>query len=39
MFRDEFESMVVKRWQADEFSHGAFMVQEPFQKYTYMVFF
>lgn len=34
--REEFESMVVKRWQADEFSHGAYVFHEPFQKYTYM---
>ena len=29
--------MFVKKWIQDEFSHGAFVVQEPYQKYSYMV--
>ena len=35
--REEFEEMFVKKWIQDEFSHGAFVYQEPYQKYTYMV--
>jgi len=33
--REEYEDTIIKKWNLDEFSHGAFVMLEPFQKYNF----
>ena len=37
--RHEFETGVVKKWQNDKFSHGAFVIQHPYTKIDLMVIY
>jgi len=34
--RSEYEEGFIYNWMQDKFSHGAFVMQEPFQKYNFM---
>jgi len=33
--REEYEDAIIKNWNKDEFSHGAYVMLEPFQKYNF----